>query len=528
MPTPKMEQLDLVFERPLPLLSPDEIYRSADQTLLTILKEDRRIERKPAGTHAKLLGEYHSMWANTAPEGGITILGIENDGSFSGCASLSQNELNDREKSAIVYCPDSRVETKRIPVLNREGHEDFLLLFRVPYREDKVVCEVSGNAFSRVGDSKHKLTREEIHELAIDKGQIDLEVEPVPLEYPNDFRSDLIRVFVEGVKAVRKLREPHSDEEILEHRRLGKTENGKFIPNVACGLLFAKDPNGLFPGCTIRFLRYEGETEETGGRYNVVKDTWIEGCILDLIVESTEVLGSQLREFSRLGEDGKFYTAEEYPFEAWYEAIVNACVHRSYGLKNMNIFVKMFDDRLVIESPGGFPPLVTPQNIFASHHPRNPQLMRALFYMNLVKCHNEGTRRMRDSMQLMKLPDPQFEQKEVATGYMSVRVTLRNNRKQRKEWIDADASRFFGPEVAKSLNQDEIRVLNFVAEHSSINVSECQRLLPHIRTWHSVKKLLVGMSKRGVLVYEHRGDIQRDPDACFKFPPGATANGEKG
>lgn len=154
--------------------------------------------------------------------------------------------------------------------------------------------------------------------------------------------------------------------------------------------------------------------------------------------------------------------------------------------------------------------------------------MRALFYMNLVKCHNEGTRRMRDSMQLMKLPDPQFEQKEVATGYMSVRVTLRNNRKQRKEWIDADASRFFGPEVAKSLNQDEIRVLNFVAEHSSINVSECQRLLPHIRTWHSVKKLLVGMSKRGVLVYEHRGDIQRDPDACFKFPPGATANGEKG
>ena len=50
--------------------------------------------------------------------------------------------------------------------------------------------------------------------------------------------------------------------------------------------------------------------------------------------------------------------------KAWYEALVNACVHRSYNLKNMNIFIRMFDDRLEIESPGGFPPLVTPENIF--------------------------------------------------------------------------------------------------------------------------------------------------------------------
>lgn len=65
------------------------------------------------------------------------------------------------------------------------------------------------------------------------------------------------------------------------------------------------------------------------------------------------------------------------------------------GSKNMNIFVKMFDDKLVIESPGGFPPLVTPENIYDSHNPRNPTLMRAMFYMGLVKEHAEGTKRMR-------------------------------------------------------------------------------------------------------------------------------------
>ena len=100
------------------------------------------------------------------------------------------------------------------------------------------------------------------------------------------------------------------------------------------------------------------------------------------------VLKSQLRTFSRLGEGGKFFTSPEYPEFAWYEAIVNACVHRSYGngMKNMTIFVKMFDDRLVVESPGAFPAFVTPKNIYDMHNPRNPYLMEGMFYMRFVKC----------------------------------------------------------------------------------------------------------------------------------------------
>jgi len=87
-----------------------------------------------------------------------------------------------------------------------------------------------------------------------------------------------------------------------------------------------------------------------------------------------------------LGPDKIFYSAPEYPRDAWYEALVNACVHRSYGLKNMNVFVKMFDDKLTIESPGGFPPLVTPENIYVTHHPRNPVLMHAMFYSRRVRA----------------------------------------------------------------------------------------------------------------------------------------------
>jgi ATP-dependent DNA helicase RecG len=510
-----MEQLSISFPNndPLFLLSPDEIYDMADQTLLFLLKEDRRIERKPARTHEKQLGEYHSMWANTAPDGGLLVLGMEDDGSFSGCSKLSPRELNGKEKASNTFCPECRTISKRIKVINIEGHEDFIILFRTNYQENKVICDVSGNAYIRIGDEKHKLTSDEIHELKIDKGQVDLEQEPTTLQYPDDFRDDLIRNFIEGLQRRRNFSRMHSTLELLQQRKLGRIEDSFFIPNKACVLLFAKEPNVIFPGCSIRFLRYEGEVEGTGRDYNVIKDIWLEGCIPELILDAARILESQLREFSRLGDDGKFYSAPEYPREAWYEAIVNACVHRSYSLRNMNIFVKMFDDRLVIESPGGFPPLVTPDNIYTSHHPRNPHLMNAMFYLDFVKCHNEGTRRMRDTMKEMNLPLPEFKQKEVASGNTSVRVTLRNNRKQRKVWIDSDVFHLLPRETAITLTKDETRVVNFIGENGKINVSEGQRLLPHIKTWHSVKKLLMSLCSRDIL--HHVSRYERDPDAHF-------------
>ena len=75
---------------------------------------------------------------------------------------------------------------------------------------------------------------------------------------------------------------------------------------------------------------------------------------------------------------------------------MNAVVHRSYNLKNMNIFVKLFEDRLVVESPGAFLPPTTAKTVFEAHNPRNPNTMWALYYFDFVQCAFEGTRRMQE------------------------------------------------------------------------------------------------------------------------------------
>ena len=499
-----MKQPELQIPSPiLALLTPDEIFAGADQSLLSRLTEDRRIEFKSSNKIDRVrLGEYYSMWANTKGAGGLIVIGIENDGTVSGCLRLTSTNLNDIEKIGKTICPDCREEIKRTPILNSRGVDDFVLIIRVPYCENKVIRTTAGKAFIRIGDEKTELSEDQIRELQMEKRELDLEHElDLDSIWPDDFDSELLETFCASIRAKWNLTRNQTNEQILQHRRLGKFVNKVFIPNNACTLVFARDPMGKFPGCNVRFLRYRGEFEVTGENYNVEKDIPIEGSIPKLIVGSAAALESQLRDFTVLGENAKFYTIPEYPRSAWYEALVNACVHRSYGIKTRPIFIKMFDDKLVIESPGGFPGAVTPQNIYHSHNPRNPAIMDALKYLDFVKCHNEGTRRMRDTMAESKLPLPEFEQKTASGGSYSVRVTLQNNIKFRKAAVDASLSTVLSESLLQTLTERERMVLNFVAKNREINVSQCQKQLEFAR-WHTAANTLKKMVGRGLLRYE--------------------------
>jgi ATP-dependent DNA helicase RecG len=298
-------------------------------------------------------------------------------------------------------------------------------------------------------------------------------------------------------------------QEILVNRHLGKYYNGKFIPNKACALLFGSDPKLEVSGCYIRFLRFEGKDEGLGEKRNQVKDEWIEGNLPSQLDQIEVLVGAQLREFSRLGKDGKFVTTQEYPKEAWLEAVVNAVVHRSYNIHNIPIFIKMFDDRLEIESPGGFMPFVTPENIYDRHDPRNPNIMEALFFLDRVKCTNEGTKRMRQTMRDVNLPEPMFRQ--VSLGNPKATVVLKNNVEHRKVWLDSDASKVVGEAIFRGLTEHEKRVINYVAEFDRISVTDAVRLTD--KAWESCKNMLSGLCRKGILKSVHRKDILRDPKA---------------
>lgn len=494
------------------LWTPDDIFAAAVKegaNALLTFREDYRVEWKSARYSPKDLADYFSMWANTQPYGGIIVIGAENDGTISGCLNVGSDKISDFEQVGPAQCPDARFEIRRIPCTRADGNSDFLLVIRVFYRPDKLVETVRHEAFIRSGKSKRELSEEEKREIRINKGEIQHEREPVNLKYPDDFDDLLIRDFCEQYRSKRGLTGSQSREQILCLNHLGSMVDKKFIPNLACALLFATDPRNVVPGARIRFMRFEGTEEKTGKEYNVVKDVIIDGPIPVAIEQAEDVIAGQIRDFTRLGKDGKFYTRAEYPQDAWIEAVVNACVHRSYNLRNMTIYVKMFDDRLVVESPGGFPPPVTPENIYETHNPRNPYLMNSLYYFGRVKCAHEGTRRMRDEMLGAELPAPEFTQREIGTH--QVHVIMRNNIEARKEFVEAGALKLLGEAVYEKLDGREKLIINFVAERGHINVSDANRILN--KDWATAKKILDGLVNKEVLI--RRSTKQRDPSSRY-------------
>jgi len=161
----------------------------------------------------------------------------------------------------------------------------------------------------------------------------------------------------------------------------------------------------------------------------------------------------------------------------------------------MNIFVKMFEDKMTIESPGSFKPPTTPETIYDSHNPRNPHLMWGLYYFDFVQCAFEGTRRMRQSMREANLPDPKFAQKKA--GIYQVVVTLENDVEHRGLYVRSEAAAQIKPEVYASLSERERMIVNYLADNPRVNITDAGKVLA--MGWREAQTLLAGLEKKDVL-----------------------------
>ena len=183
-------------------------------------------------------------------------------------------------------------------------------------------------------------------------------------------------------------------EYLKENRGFIKEKDGEIQINTAAILLFRKNPQNFFTRARIRFIRYEGTEEKFGTEMNVIKDVIFEGTLLNMINEAIVYLDTQVKENTYLGPDGTFVTDEEYPKFVRQELIVNAVTHRAYSITGTDIQIKMFDDHIVVESPGKLPGLVRADNIRFTHFSRNPKIAEFLKNYKFVKEFGEGVNRM--------------------------------------------------------------------------------------------------------------------------------------
>lgn len=88
------------------------------------------------------------------------------------------------------------------------------------------------------------------------------------------------------------------------------------------------------------------------------------------------------------------------------EAVLNAVSHRNYQMAG-NVFIRQYRDRLVVESPGGFPLGISLDNILDRQAPRNRCIAEMLSLCGMVERSGQGMNLMYElSVQEAKsLPD---------------------------------------------------------------------------------------------------------------------------
>jgi ATP-dependent DNA helicase RecG len=431
--------------------------RGVDELLA--LGEGQVLDFKSARIRARDLAEVLVAFANA--DGGTVVIGVENDKTITGTRRY-QNNVTELLRAPFDHCePRVSVQVEELPCRNADGDEDKLLLLHVA-RSNRVHSTARKVTFVRIGDQNRRLSAQDVIDLAYDKGEAEYEAVMAQGSTLADLDRKLLARYRKKVGASVEI------PLLLRARELAVDEGDALRVNMAGVLLFAHRPQHWHPRCGIRVVKWEGTERRTGAQLNVVKDRIFELPLPTLLDQTFDFVGTLLREFTRLGPDGKFVTTPELPPFVWQEAITNAVVHRSYGVRGRQTEVFLFDDRLEVISPGELPGSLRAETLRGSHLSRNPRIVRVMAELRYVRDFGEGIDRMFREMETAGLPAPEYEE---IVG--ALKVTLRNGL---SAVAAPPAERRLPASILGKLNERQRRALVVVAKEGSINNNEYQKV----------------------------------------------------
>ena len=429
-------------------------------------------KRLGAGKVAKML-ETICAFANT--EGGWLVVGI-GDPKDSKPADKPQQRLWGVQENPEAFdelqrkCrthfnpPIGTLSLHRLPCTLRDGSAGHVALLRVG-KSERVHSVVDGGTWSRGGASNRQLGAAEITDLSYRRGERSAESEPVNVPFAL-LETNAWRAFV-GQRGLRA----GSMAEQLQRIGLAETtpgaQGGEVQPRRAAVLLFADEPGSVLAAfgsrADIRLMVYAGKDVGSGATPNLRKPPkTIRGPLIEQIDQAVRAVLDELAQGLTLASSG-FKTRHKYPERVVKEAIVNAVIHRDYRL-NRDIVIRIFDDRLTVESPGALPGTITPANIErARSKARNPLVAQNLreFPVPPNIDDGEGVRMMFGEMAAAHLYPPQYRQ-TLDTAVEGVAVTLLNEDRppawvEVSDWIDrngpianADVCRIAGVDTLRA------------------------------------------------------------------------------
>ena len=478
------------------------------------MQEWQSFECKRAAIDPSKLLETAIAFANT--EGGFIVIGLEDPAKAQGEKRLIGISEKPDNVSDFLRLIDKEIDPPlmlwskfELDIINVSGQADKLMVINIK-KGDDVHSLKRGDTFVRKGRQNTKIGSTEIMRLKYEKGSIKFENEKSGVYELDDLDNELLNQYKKDTSS-----EGVDNWQFLKDNGLALQQSGKYELTKAGALLFSKNPSVLLKNkCGIKISHYYGTSPSFSGKPNFVSRPFtIEGPLLKQIEKAVAYFREEIVKKSPPKLSGaSFNPTFMVPEWAYQEAITNAVIHRNYFVQD-DIQVRLFDDRVEIESPGTYPGHITTTNIRSERFARNPIILRTLnrFQSAPNLDIGEGVDRMYKVMKEQNLYEPLFVPPTIRPN--SVLLVLLNL--QRIEYWDT---------VSKYLDNN-YRINNKQARDIT-GITDTIKMSRYFKVWTD-KGLLqkIDSGFKGLVYYKKVGvDIPKKVDTAFA---GGVENGKK-
>ena len=379
------------------------------------------------------------------------------------CKIVSEGFTAAEEANAFIQQLESFQQVDNFYELEFLRHPiNRLLVMKVyVFKTQKIVSCPNGKIYIRRGAQSLPVdTEDKKRRLELDKGISSYEDEFIAGSEEEDIvDSNTMKEFSGQII-------PHSDP-LSWAKRQRLIKEGKV--SVAGEMLFSDEPQICLPKrSSIKIMQYR--TIEESDRDTLAADPiTIEGSAYNQIYAAVDTVKSTIEGMKRLGN---MLASVLYPEETLHEIITNAVLHRDYSIAT-DIQIRIFDNRVEVESPGKLPGHVTIENILGTQFSRNPKMVRLInkFPNAPNKDVGEGLNTAFSAMSKLRLKEPVIEEKE-----NSVLVIIKHER----------------------LASPEELVLEYLKTHSEI-ANKDARALTGIKSENTMKRVFSRLRDRGYI-----------------------------
>ncbi|HVE43551.1 MAG TPA: ATP-binding protein [Gammaproteobacteria bacterium] len=358
-------------------------------------RESKTLEFKSRLPHFSQLIKTCIAFANA--QGGQIIIGIDDKSrEVIGIDEHTRNRIYDEFPNSLY---DATLPCLLIEIYEKSFDDLSVIIIDVPYSIKKPVYIKSEGmeqgTYLRVGSSTRKATKEYLEELIRENKRE---------SYDEEIIHEDIKILSPAI--LKNIYKKYSDAILIADKIIKKTslQSNKYYPTIAGTLACCETPDQYIPEAIMICTKFEGTSASSR---NIIQTEEIRGN-LETLVENTYLLIKSwlIREYKLQGIKLKGKTI--IPEEALRESIINAVIHRKYSIPGA-IKIALYEDRLEIFNPGGFPGLMDMSQLGdGTTYLRNPNLARIARKCGLVEKLGTGIRLIFDSCRRAGLRKPDF------------------------------------------------------------------------------------------------------------------------